>query len=643
MYKLKIDPVFVKIIWQLFWKRTIWIEGYRHFGERVCYLGVPQGSVLAPILYNIYACDIEQSIPPNVHYIGYADDVVVFQKNNNITNLETNVELAGESIINWCNCNGLELSPEKSVLMLFSRKYKLPQVSIQLGGYRLKKSDFVRYLGVVFDSKLLWRKHVDIVVTKTRKRLNFMRAITGKSWGAHPATQLALFKCIIRPHLEYGSFLFLTAAQTYILKLQRLQWAGLRIVLGSFPSSPNAAVEVLTGIQPLIIRYIYLTDKFLLNSVINTGHPVDTILKHLWNSIEKGIVARHKVIHQYDLNQVAEKVFDNITYEEIYTVPTTDTSLQNLTKHIPIVSLSPVEAIFNDYVLKNYEGYNVIYTDGSKTDDYSGAAYYNTEFQNAFRLPAGTSSYIAEVIALYKALEHIKDLRNGCKYLIITDSLSCVQHLCNSSVSQQDPTVYIKLKKLISLIQGLGNTLVFLWCPAHRGITGNDKADELAKWGSRNGQELQMPLEKDTVRSLIQTESIKDWQEHWESHDTGRFTYGLSPNVSSKPWFKYSNLPRSVIKTVSRIMLNHYALNAHLSRFNIVESPVCDCSEDYQTIDHILWRCPNRCEGRDDFIKKVEELGCQPGDSRTLVSKGLLMKDTVIRIHTFLRRHNISI
>ena len=605
-------------------------------------MGVPQGSVLAPILYNIYASDIEENLPRDVKSISYADDVVIYSSNMDIQYLIDTIETSGNMLCQWCTNNCLELSPEKSELVLFSKKYKLPNISIQLESTTLHTVKSVKYLGVIFDTKLLWRKHIETISVKVKKRLNFMRAISGKNWGAHPDTQLALFKAVVRPQLDYGSFLFMGAAKTYLLRLQRLQWAALRIVIGSFPSSPNSAVEVITGIQPLQVRYDYLADKFLISCIISTTHPVDSILRSLWDTNNKGFILRHSSISQYDLGGLSEPLHSQISYEDSLIVPITDTNLYQLTKDISEISLHSVAAIFKDYTQKKYPNYEIVYTDGSKIDKLAGASFYHNDCQEAYRLVPDTSSYIAEVTALYKAVEHLKK-HNGGKYLLATDSLSCVQRLSSATVSDRDPEIFLMLRKTARKFHTIGFDLVFLWCPAHRGIPGNDKADELAKWGTQNGLGLSFSVERDTVLSIVRAGSMLEWQNQWDICETGRYTYSLFPCVSSKPWFKKIKLPKNVIRTISRIILNHYALKSHLARFDIVDSPICDCNENYETVDHILWECNIRNGGRESFIQHVKALGLPTGDVRLLVCHNFLVSEAAVRIHTFIRRHKLSI
>jgi hypothetical protein len=91
-----------------------------------------------------------------------------------------------------------------------------------------------RYLGVVFDRKLLCGTRVHNIQQKCYKRLNFLRsmAMAVVSLGEHPDMMLILYKGLIRSVLECGFIAFDWMAATHIFKLKRIQYRCLRIALG---------------------------------------------------------------------------------------------------------------------------------------------------------------------------------------------------------------------------------------------------------------------------------------------------------------------------------------------------------------------------------------------------------------------------
>jgi hypothetical protein len=103
------------------------------------------------------------------------------------------------------------------------------------------------------------------------------------------------------------------------------------------------------------------------------------------------------------------------------------------------------------------------------------------------------------------------------------------------------------------------------------GLKGNVRADQLC---CENGIELHEPARpSDFLLS---------------SSDMGRYAYSIWPVVSFMPWFRYFDGDQVIISMMNRMIANHLCLRSHLGRIGIVESPMCVCSWDYQTGDHVL-------------------------------------------------------
>uniref|UniRef100_A0A1B0EZT7 Uncharacterized protein n=1 Tax=Phlebotomus papatasi TaxID=29031 RepID=A0A1B0EZT7_PHLPP len=117
---------------------------------------------------------------------------------------------------------------------------------------------------VTFDTKCLWGAHIRLIVESCNKRINFLRAICGTKWGSHPAVLKTLYLTTVRSVIEYGSILFRRAAKSHLIKLNRLQWRALRICFGLMCSTPTSALEVVAGVPPLELRFIFLAEKLLL-------------------------------------------------------------------------------------------------------------------------------------------------------------------------------------------------------------------------------------------------------------------------------------------------------------------------------------------------------------------------------------------
>ena len=162
--------------------------------------GVPQGSILGPLLFILFINDIQCCFKSS-KFLLYADDLKVFKI---ITNFHDCVEFQHDldRLYNYCCANKLYLSLPKCHTITFSKKKKTVNFNYQLGSYNLGKVTCLRDLGVYLDSKLNLDTHVEKIVNKGYQMFGFvMRASRDFR---RPATFLHLYKSIIRPQLEYA-------------------------------------------------------------------------------------------------------------------------------------------------------------------------------------------------------------------------------------------------------------------------------------------------------------------------------------------------------------------------------------------------------------------------------------------------------
>ena len=109
----------------------------------------------------------------------------------------------------FCNKWYIGLNPDKTFCMNFylnSLDNNTPR--LWLMGNLLEYKKEYKFLGFTFNQNLSHKAHIQDVINRCNKRLNLLKAIKGKSWGASPSTIIYTYKVYIRPILEYGSILF---------------------------------------------------------------------------------------------------------------------------------------------------------------------------------------------------------------------------------------------------------------------------------------------------------------------------------------------------------------------------------------------------------------------------------------------------
>ena len=93
--------------------------------------------------------------------------------------------------------------------MLHSTKISIPPpIELQIGNNRAQKSGMVKYLDLVFDSKLFWRAHIIKLKSNCNKVLNLIRSVSSTEWGADQKTLMMIYNSLIRCKIDYGRILY---------------------------------------------------------------------------------------------------------------------------------------------------------------------------------------------------------------------------------------------------------------------------------------------------------------------------------------------------------------------------------------------------------------------------------------------------
>jgi hypothetical protein len=105
----------------------------------------------------------------------------------------------------WRNDVGLSVNPDKTGLVAFTRKRKLPDFFKQLFRIKLGLSGSVKYLRVILGSPLTWREHVDVKMRKAHNLLWACRRTCGARWCLRPKVVHWLYVAIVRPTISFAS------------------------------------------------------------------------------------------------------------------------------------------------------------------------------------------------------------------------------------------------------------------------------------------------------------------------------------------------------------------------------------------------------------------------------------------------------
>ena len=187
--------------------------------------GVPEGSILGPILFTCYVADLPRQI--KTCSLSYADDVKIFHRIQGPADVDL-LQADLNRLNEWSKTWHLKLNPAKCKTITFTLRTSPIISSYFLDGHQLDRCFNIRDLGVVLDSKLTFAEHVDSVMDKANRMLGLlMRSIQVSSCARlpsfNPCAVMCAYKAHVRSLLEYGSVIWAGAAVTHLSRLERLQ------------------------------------------------------------------------------------------------------------------------------------------------------------------------------------------------------------------------------------------------------------------------------------------------------------------------------------------------------------------------------------------------------------------------------------
>ena len=224
-------------------------------------VGVPQGSILGPILFLFYVNDLP-SVSTTYETLLFADDTTFIFSSDNINNLIFDVNRELESIRVWTCCNRLSLNASKTHPMIISTRPTphLHDLQVTFSNIDLTFVQSVVFLGVRIDSNLRFNLHIDHVCRKISKTVGIMYKLQAL---APQHILIKLYYSLVYPYLIYGNVLWGAVSACHMQRLVILQKRIIRIITSEPPLSHTKPLFAQTNILNIKDLHKYLLALYL--------------------------------------------------------------------------------------------------------------------------------------------------------------------------------------------------------------------------------------------------------------------------------------------------------------------------------------------------------------------------------------------
>jgi hypothetical protein len=260
--------------------------------------GVPQGTVLGPLLFLIYINDLPSKVNSTARL--FADDCLLYRHiktNDDTTSLQDDIN----DLQYWERDWQMHFNPDKCEVIRITTKGKIIPSSYFIHGKELNITSKGKYLGITISQNLSWNNHIDNVCRKANNTTAFLR----RNLSSCPANiRTKCYTTFVRPQLEYASSVWAPHTQSNINKLESVQWRAARFATGNY----NTTSSVTTMLNHLkwdtLQQHCLRTKEIMMYRIINGLVAVEPLpFMHHLGAATRGQQQKYSTIHQNNCTQ----------------------------------------------------------------------------------------------------------------------------------------------------------------------------------------------------------------------------------------------------------------------------------------------------------------------------------------------------
>ena len=227
--------------------------------------GVPQGSVLGPLLFLIYVNDIANCLTHS-KLISFADDTTVFLSSKCINDLYKKMNSDLDDLTNWFKANRLALNVNKSNCMLFQPNGNQNTLgkTLNIGTDPIEHKLNCKFLGIFIDNQLRWNNHLSHISAKLSRSVYILKTVKH----ILPLTLLrSLYYTMVQPYLTYGIILWGPTYRCHLKQVSILQKKAIRCINKSYYNAHTEPLFIRNKILKLDDLYKFELSKFMFDCI----------------------------------------------------------------------------------------------------------------------------------------------------------------------------------------------------------------------------------------------------------------------------------------------------------------------------------------------------------------------------------------
>ena len=273
--------------------------------------GVPQGSILGPLLFLLYINDIVKT-SSLLDFVLFADDTNIFYSHSNLNTLVNTLNSELPKVSSWFKCNKLSLNINKTHFMHFKQttaKVAEIPINIMIDNLTIEHKESSKFLGVFIDENLSWNSHLRHVTSCVSKGIGIICKL--KPF-LPQSTLFLLYNTMVLPYISYCNSVWAVCAKTKLLPILLLQKKALRICTGAphfansdplFRNLKTLKITDINTLQVAIFMFKYFNNQlpspfdnmFTLNNLIHSYPTRSSQNFHLTNP--KLLIAHKSIRH----------------------------------------------------------------------------------------------------------------------------------------------------------------------------------------------------------------------------------------------------------------------------------------------------------------------------------------------------------